>query len=245
MAFKINNPTTSTPPAHSGGGTIITTGASTNPNPNPSPIVPRAPGSAPPSSTFSPRPRPYPSRDRNNFNREDKDDVRLNERIRVPNVRLIDEKGEQVGVVPTSQALQMARDRGLDLMEVAATANPPVCKICDYGKFKYEKKKKETVARKNQVIQKVKEVQLRPNTDQHDLDYKIKNSREFLEDGDKVKFTLLFRGREIAHTEPGYKMCAEVVEKLKDVGIVEYYPKLEGKKMIMILSPNPAYKRAK
>lgn len=245
MAFKINNPSTNSPPP-SGGGTIITSGASSsNPNPNPSPIIPRAPGSAPPSSTFSPRPRPYPSRDRNNFNRDDKDDVRLNERIRVPNVRLIDEKGEQVGVVPTSQALQMARDRGLDLMEVAATANPPVCKICDYGKFKYEKKKKETVARKNQVIQKVKEVQLRPNTDQHDLDYKIKNSREFLEDGDKVKFTLLFRGREIAHTEPGYKMCAEVVEKLKDVGIVEYYPKLEGKKMIMILSPNPAHKKAK
>ena len=137
----------------------------------------------------------------------------------------------------------MARDRNLDLMEVAATANPPVCKICDYGKFKYEKKKKETQARKNQVIQKVKEVQLRPNTDQHDLDYKIKNSREFLEEGDKVKFTLLFRGREIAHTEPGYKMCAEIVENLKDVGIVEYNPKLEGKKMIMILSPNPAHKK--
>jgi translation initiation factor IF-3 len=237
MAFKINNPAPNpASPTNSGGGSIITA------NSNPSPIVPRAPGSAPPSSTFSPRPRPYPSRDRN-FNREEKDDVRLNERIRVPNVRLIDENGEQVGVVPTVQALQMARDRGLDLMEVAATANPPVCKICDYGKFKYEKKKKETVARKNQVIQKVKEVQLRPNTDQHDLDYKIKNSHEFLEEGDKVKFTLLFRGREIAHTEPGYKMCAEIVEKLKDVGIVEYYPKLEGKKMIMILSPNPANKK--
>jgi translation initiation factor IF-3 len=235
MAFKINPPTT--PPA-SGGGTIAPNTS------NPSPIIPRAPGSPAPSSTFQPRPRPFPSRDRN-FNREEKDDVRLNERIRVPNVRLIDEKGEQVGVVPTSQALQMARERGLDLMEVAATANPPVCKICDYGKFKYEKKKKETIARKNQVIQKVKEIQLRPNTDQHDLDYKIKNSREFLEEGDKVKFTLLFRGREIAHTEPGYAMCREVVEKLKDVGIVEYNPKLEGKKMIMILSPNPAYKKAK
>jgi translation initiation factor IF-3 len=233
MAFKINP--VGTPPA---GGT--TTPTSSGPT-----IIPRAPGSPAPTSTFTPRtPRPFPSRDRN-FNREDKDDVRLNERIRVPNVRLIDEKGEQVGVVPTSQALQMARDRGLDLMEVAATANPPVCKICDYGKFKYEKKKKETVARKNQVIQKVKEVQLRPNTDQHDLDYKIKNSHGFLEEGDKVKFTLLFRGREIAHTEPGYKMCAEVVEKLKDVGIVEYPPRLEGKKMIMILTPNPANKTKK
>jgi len=232
MAFKINPP--SNPAAPSTGST---------PSPNPSPIIPRAPGSPAPSSTFSPRPRPFPPRGERNFNREEKDDVRLNERIRVPNVRLIDENGEQVGIVPTQQALQMARDRNLDLMEVAATANPPVCKICDYGKFKYEKKKKETQARKNQVIQKVKEVQLRPNTDQHDLDYKIKNSREFLEEGDKVKFTLLFRGREIAHTEPGYKMCAEIVENLKDVGIVEYNPKLEGKKMIMILSPNPAHKK--
>jgi translation initiation factor IF-3 len=231
MAFKINP--VGTPPA----------GGTTPPTSSGPVIIPRAPGSPPPTTSFQPRtPRPFPSRDRN-FNRDDKDDVRLNDRIRVPNVRLIDEKGEQVGVVPTSQALQMARDRGLDLMEVAATANPPVCKICDYGKFKYEKKKKETVARKNQVIQKVKEVQLRPNTDQHDLDYKIKNSHEFLEEGDKVKFTLLFRGREIAHTEPGYKMCREVVEKLKDVGIVEYPPKLEGKKMIMILSPNPANKK--
>ena len=234
MAFKINP--VGTPPA--GGST------STAPS-TPGPVItPRAPGSPPPTpGGFSQRPRPFPSRDRN-FNRDEKkDDVRLNDRIRVPNVRLIDENGEQVGVVHTVQALQMARDRGLDLMEVAATANPPVCKICDYGKFKYEKKKKETVARKNQVIQKVKEVQLRPNTDQHDLDYKIKNSHEFLENGDKVKFTLLFRGREIAHTEPGYRMCAEVVEKLKDVGIVEYNPKLEGKKMIMILSPNPAHKK--
>ena len=233
MAFKINPLAT---PLQSGAGTA----PPSNSGPT---IIPRAPGSAPPTSAFTPRtPRPFPSRDRN-FSREDKDDVRLNDRIRVPNVRLIDEKGEQVGVIPTSQALQMARDRGLDLMEVAATANPPVCKICDYGKFKYEKKKKETQARKNQVIQKVKEVQLRPNTDQHDLDYKIKNSHEFLEEGDKVKFTLLFRGREIAHTEPGYRMCAEVVDKLKDVGIVEYPPKLEGKKMIMILSPNPANKK--
>ena len=199
------------------------------------------PSTGPKPAPF-PRPRPFPSRDRN-FSREDKDDVRLNERIRVPNVRLIDEKGEQVGVVPTQEALRMARDRGLDLMEVAATANPPVCKICDFGKFKYEKKKKEAQARKNQVIVKVKEVQLRPNTDEHDLDYKIKNSHEFLLEGDKVKFTVMFRGREIAHTQPGYKMCYEIIEKLKEVGIVEAPPKLEGKKMIMILGPNPLAKK--
>ena len=209
--------------------------------------------SAPPSGgssggggpkTFTPRPaRPFPPRGERNFNKDDKDDVRLNERIRVPNVRLIDENGGQVGIVPTSQALQMARDKGLDLMEVAATANPPVCKICDYGKFKYEKKKKEAVARKNQVVVKVKEIQLRPNTDTHDLDYKIKNTRGFLEEGDKVKITVLFRGREIAHTEPGHKMIAHVIETLKDVGIVDSAPKLEGKKLIVILAPNPQAKK--
>jgi translation initiation factor IF-3 len=206
-------------------------------------ITPSTTGPRPAGAPFAPRPRPFPSARDRSFGREEKDDVRLNERIRVPNVRLIDEKGEQVGIVPTVQALQMARDKGLDLMEVAATANPPVCKICDYGKHKYEVKKKEAQARKNQVIVRVKEVQLRPNTDEHDLAYKIKNSHEFLSEGDKVKFTILFRGREIAHTQPGYEMCKEIVEKLKDVGVVETYPKLEGKKMLMILAPGAAVKK--
>ncbi len=224
MALKTNNPT---PPT----GGVIT--------PNTSGTSSR------PSGTFqtrSPGARPYPPRDRN-FNKDDKDDVRLNERIRVPQVRLIDENGGQVGIVPTHQALQMARDKGLDLMEVAANASPPVCKICDYGKFKYEKKKKEAQARKNQVVVKVKEVQLRPNTDEHDLSYKIKNAQEFIEEGDKVKFTILFRGREIAHTEPGFKMCKEVIERIGEAAIVELHPKLEGKKLMMILSPNPAFKK--
>lgn len=223
MAFKTNN---SAPPS----GGIIT---------------PNTSGTTPRPSTFQPRPpgpRPYPSRDRN-FNRDEKDDVRLNERIRVPQVRLIDENGEQVGIVPTQQALQMARDKGLDLMEVAAGASPPVCKICDYGKFKYEKKKKEAQARKNQVVVKVKEVQLRPNTDEHDLSYKIKNAQEFIDEGDKVKFTILFRGREIAHTEPGFRMCKEVIERLGEAAIVELAPKLEGKKLMMILAPNPQHKK--
>ena len=161
----------------------------------------------------------------------------------MPQVRLIDENGEQVGIVPTQQALQMARDKGLDLMEVAAGASPPVCKICDYGKFKYEKKKKEAQARKNQVVVKVKEVQLRPNTDEHDLSYKIKNAQEVIEEGDKVKFTILFRGREIAHTEPGFKMCKEVIERVGEAAIVELAPKLEGKKLMMILAPNPQFKK--
>jgi len=233
MAFKPNHS-----PSPGGGG-FIGGGSSSSTSSTPSsPSGPR-----PASGGFQPRPRPFPGRDRNFGNRDDKDGVRLNERIRVPQVRLIDEKGEQVGIVPTQQALQMARDKGLDLMEVAAKANPPVCKICDYGKFKYEQKKKEAQARKNQVVVRVKEVQLRPNTDQHDLDYKIKNSHEFLSEGDKVKFTILFRGREIAHTEPGFKMCHEVVERLKDVGTVETAPKLEGKKLMMIMAPLPQSKK--
>jgi translation initiation factor IF-3 len=225
MAFKTNN---AAPPA---GGIITPNTSGTTPSSRPSTFQPR-----PPSS------RPYPPRDRN-FNKDDKDDVRLNERIRVPQVRLIDENGEQVGIVPTQQALQMARDKGLDLMEVAAGASPPVCKICDYGKFKYEKKKKEAQARKNQVVVKVKEVQLRPNTDEHDLSYKIKNAQEFIEEGDKVKFTILFRGREIAHTEPGFKLCKEVIERVGEAAIVELAPKLEGKKLMMILAPNPQFKK--
>lgn len=213
------------------------------------------PNSAPPAGG-GPRP-PFPSRPRpfgtssprgergERFNKEDKNGPRLNERIRVPQVRLIDENGEQVGIVPTSQALQMARDKGLDLMEVAATAQPPVCKICDYGKHKYEQKKKEQIARKNQVVVKVKEVQLRPNTDEHDLEYKMKNIRGFIEEGDKAKITIMFRGREIAHPEPGYQMMNRLIEELKDVAIVESPAKFEGKKMIMVLAPDPQAKKKK
>jgi hypothetical protein len=127
MAFKINPPGTTAPAAPS------------TSTPGPAPVT----LTSKPSAFPSPRPRPFPPRERNFGNREDKDSARLNERIRVPQVRLIDEKGEQVGIVPTSQALQMARDKGLDLMEISPNAQPPVCKICDYGKFKYEKKKKE------------------------------------------------------------------------------------------------------
>jgi translation initiation factor IF-3 len=227
MAFKPSN----SPPAP--GGVIITANAN-------KPSGPKPAG----STAFVPRsPRPYPPRGGQNFNKDDKDDVRLNERIRVPQVRLIDENGGQVGIVQTSVALQMARDKGLDLMEVSATASPPVCKICDYGKFKYEKKKKEHQARKNQVVVKVKEVQLRPHTEEHDLEYKIKNCRGFIEEGDKAKITILFRGREIAHTEPGYKMANHVIDSLKDIALVEAPPKLEGKKLIFVLAPNPASKK--
>jgi len=186
-----------------------------------------------PSGPFTPRPRfsrgPIPN--------QNKDEHRINERIRVPEVRLIDENGGQVGVVSTREALQMARDRGLDLMEVSPNAQPPVCKICDYGKFKYEKKKKEQVAKKKQTVIKVKEVQLRPQTEEHDLDYKFRNVRTFLEDGDKAKISIMFRGREITYVDQGFKMMRQLEEQVKDIAIVEAPPKLEGKKLIMILAP--------
>jgi len=162
----------------------------------------------------------------------------------VPQVRLIDEKGEQVGVVPTQQALQMARDRGLDLMEVSPNAQPPVCKICDYGKFKYEKKKKEHIAKKKQTVIKVKEIQLRPQTEEHDLQYKFRNVRQFLEDGDKAKITIMFRGREITYVEQGHKMMRQLIDMVKDIAIVEAHPKLEGKKLIMVLGPSKGGKAA-
>ncbi len=191
----------------------------------------RPPGAGGPP--FPPRPR-LP---RGRFEQPNKDEHRINERIRVPQVRLIDEKGEQVGIVPTFQALTMARERGLDLMEVSPNAAPPVCKICDYGKFKYEKKKKDNEARKKQTVIKVKEVQLRPQTEEHDFDYKFRNIRKFLEDGDKAKITIMFRGREITYVDQGHKMMRELMEKTKDIAMVEAYPKLEGKKLIMILAP--------
>lgn len=193
-----------------------------------------------PSSPPGPFGPPFP---RQRFSRgvtvhNSKDEHRLNERIRVPQVRLIDQNGKQVGVVPTQDALRMARDCGLDLMEISPTAQPPVCKICDYGKFKYEKKKKEQVAKKKQTVIKVKEVQLRPQTEEHDLEYKFKNIRQFLEDGDKAKITILFRGREVTYAEHGFKMMRELIEKVKDISVVESSPRLEGRKLIMILSPS-------
>jgi translation initiation factor IF-3 len=158
---------------------------------------------------------------------------------------LIDHEGNQVGVVPTSQGLDMARNIGLDLVEVSPTAQPPVCKILDYGKFKYEKKKQEQEAKKKQVVVKVKEMQLRPNTEEHDLEYKIKNIRGFLDEGDKAKITMMFRGREVAYVDQGHKIMAKLAEDLKDVAIIESPAKLEGKKLMMILAPNPVYLKEK
>lgn len=196
-----------------------------------------------PSSPSSPSSPSGPSFPRSRFSRgpipnQNKDEHRINERIRVPQVRLIDEQGNQVGVVPTYEALQMARERGLDLMEVSPNAQPPVCKICDYGKFKYEKKKKEQIAKKKQTVIKVKEIQLRPQTEEHDLEYKFKSVRQFLLDGDKAKITIMFRGREITYADQGFKMMKQLQERVKDIAVTEAPPKLEGKKLIMILAPS-------
>lgn len=201
-----------------------------------------------PSSPSSPSGPSGPSFPRSRFSRgpipnQNKDEHRLNERIRVPQVRLIDEVGNQVGIVPTNEALQMAREKGLDLMEISPNAQPPVCKICDYGKFKYEKKKKEQVAKKKQTVIKVKEIQLRPQTEEHDLDYKFKNVRTFLIEGDKAKITIMFRGREITYVDQGFKIMNQLIDKVKDVGIVEAPPKIEGKKLIMVLAPAPTGKK--
>lgn len=205
-------------------------------------FIPPSSGSGPSGPSGPPFPRPRPARGA--FPPPSKDEHRINERIRVPQVRLIDENGEQLGIVPTFDALRMARERGLDLMEISPNAQPPVCKICDYGKFKYEKKKKDHEARKKQTVIKVKEVQLRPRTDQHDLDYKFKNIRTFLEEGDKAKITMMFRGREVTYVEQGHKMMRELAKQVEDIAIIEAPAKLEGKKLIMVLAPNPAAKKA-
>lgn len=163
--------------------------------------------------------------------------ARINERIRVPQVRVIGEEGEQLGVLDIRDAIRAARDKGLDLVEVAATADPPVCRIIDFGKFQYEAKKKANEAKKKQVTITVKEVKFRPGTDDHDYDYRMKHAREWLEDGDKVKATIWFRGREMTHRELGARILEKLEKDLIDVGEVEARPRMEGNQMFIILGP--------
>ncbi|HEY3118437.1 MAG TPA: translation initiation factor IF-3 [Chloroflexota bacterium] len=160
---------------------------------------------------------------------------RINERIRAPQIRLIGEKGEQLGIVTLEQALNAAREQGLDLVEVAPTAVPPVCRLLDYGRFKYEQEKKEHEARKNQKVILLKEVRFRPKTDDHDLDFKSKAIQRFIEEGEKVKVTVRFRGREMVHPNIGRQVLDEVSKRLTNV-LVERPPLLEGNAMTMILS---------
>ena len=164
---------------------------------------------------------------------------RINDRIRSEEIRLIGAEGENVGVVTPARAMEMADDAGLDLVEISPNANPPVCKIMDYGKYKYETQKKEAEARKKQKIIEIKEVKFRPNTDNHDYEVKMRNVFKFLENGDKVKITLRFRGREMAHQQLGRELLERVAEDTKDAGRVENFPKMEGRQMVMLIGPLP------
>ena len=162
---------------------------------------------------------------------------RINENIRANEIRLIGAEGENVGVVHPAKAMQMAEEAGLDLVEISPNATPPVCKIMDFGKFKYEQQKRESEARKKKKIIEVKEVKFRPNTDTHDYDVKMRNVIKFLENGDKVKVTLRFRGREMAHQELGMKVLDRVREDVDELAKVEQFPKSEGRLMTMVIAP--------
>ncbi len=162
---------------------------------------------------------------------------RVNRDIAVAQVRLIDEQGENVGIVATDAALERAEDVGLDLVEISPGAEPPVCKILDYGRFKYQDQKKKSEARKKQKIIEVKEIKMRPNIDQHDYDVKMRSIQRFITEGDKVKVTMRFRGREMVHQEIGLKVLDRVRDELDEVAKVEQFPRLEGRQMIMIVAP--------
>ncbi len=161
----------------------------------------------------------------------------MNERIRAPEIRLIGAEGENVGVVTPSRAMDLALAAGLDLVEISPNATPPVCKIMDFGKFKYEQQKRESEARKKQKVIEVKEVKFRPGTDTHDYDVKLRNVLKFLEKGDKVKITLRFRGREMAHQNLGRELLQRIAEDVKEMGKVENMPKMEGRQMVMMIGP--------
>ena len=163
--------------------------------------------------------------------------TRVNQQIRISPVRVIDPEGEQVGILPIEKALETAEEMGLDLVEVAPLARPPVCRIMDYGKFRYEEQRKEREARKKQHRVELKEVKMRPGIEDHDFDFKIRHARRFLEEGNKVKVTMMFRGRQMAHPEIGQQVLARVVEGLADVGKVESSPAMEARSMTMVIAP--------
>src|SRR5262245_21133961 len=165
--------------------------------------------------------------------------IRVNHRIRVPEVRVVLDDGSQLGVMPTSEALKAAEGRGLDLVEVNPKSMPPVCKILDFGKYKYEEKKRQSEAKRKQTIVELKEVKLRPKTDDHDLQVKVRSARRFLEAGNKVKFTVRFRGREITHPQRAQMQLDWLVEQLVDLANVEQRPQMEGRTMSAIVGPKP------
>ncbi len=157
--------------------------------------------------------------------------------IRVPQVRVIDAEGNQLGVMATRDAMTTAEEAGLDLVEISATATPPVCRIMDYGKYKYQLSKKSKDAKKKQSVVLVKEMKLRGKTEEHDFQFKVRNIKKFLGEGNKVKVTIIFKGREITHTDLGMGMLKRVIEELKEVAVIEAPPKLEGRNMSMMVAP--------
>ncbi len=174
----------------------------------------------------------------NYFQRRTKDrGPKANNRINSPEVQVIASNGENLGILNTNQAIAMAKEEGLDLIEIAPKANPPVCKIIDMGKFKYDAQKKANKAKKKQKIVSLKEIKLRPVTETHDYEFKVKNAKKFIVKGDKVKFTIRFKGRELQHSHLGNELMNKIKEDMKDIGKVELAPKFDGKQMIMVIQP--------
>jgi translation initiation factor IF-3 len=167
-------------------------------------------------------------------------DIRVNEGIRVREVRVVTQDGEQLGIMPIQEALDTARQRELDLVEVAPDAQPPVCRIMDFGKYKYTQSRRLKEARKKQTTIQVKEVKMGPKTEKHDFEFKLKHVRRFLEEGHKAKVTVRFKGREMAHTELGWKMLQKMVEAVTDIAVVESNPRMEGRMLHLIMSPKQA-----
>jgi len=161
----------------------------------------------------------------------------INWDIRAPEVRVIDADGKQVGILPLKEAMKIAEEKGLDLVEVAPNSQPPVCRVMNYGKYKYQQNKRIQEARKHQTVIHVKEVKVRPRTEEHDFQFKLRHVKRFLDEGNKVKISILFRGREIAHPEFGKEMLNRFVEGVKDLTVIEQAPRLEGRNMVMILAP--------
>jgi translation initiation factor IF-3 len=164
-------------------------------------------------------------------------EVAINWEIKAPEVRVIDPDGKQMGVLPVKEAIKIAEERGLDLVEVAPNSQPPVCRIMNYVKYKYQQSKRTQEARKHQTVIRIKEVKVRPRTEEHDFQFKLRHVKRFLDEGNKVKISILFRGREIAHPEFGKELLNRFIEGVKDVVVIEQSPRLEGRNMVMILAP--------
>ena len=174
----------------------------------------------------------------NYFQKRTKDrGPRSNNRISSPEVQVITNDGENLGVLNTNEAISKAKNQGLDLIEIAPNANPPVCKIMDMGKFKYDAQKKANLAKKKQKVISLKEIKMRPVTETHDYEFKVKNAKKFIAKGDKVKFTIRFKGRELQHSHLGNALMTKIKEDMKDIGKVELHPKFDGKQMIMVIQP--------